>query len=72
MYTATLTMWAALFLRCSKAKKHKQDSDCSTATIVDNQHVTAFMIFQAVLVNMAMYGRVAVCGAITGFHNCLQ
>ena len=40
--------------------------------IVDNQHVTAFMIFQAVLVNMAMYGRVAVCGAITGFHKCLQ
>ena len=40
--------------------------------MVDNQHVTAFMIFQAVLVNMAMYGRVAVCGAITGFHKCLQ
>ena len=40
--------------------------------IVDNQHVTAIMIFQAVLVNMAMYGRVAVCGAITGFHKCLQ
>ena len=29
------------------------------------------MIVQAVLVNMAMYGRVAVCGAITGLSQSL-